>query len=75
MDLRLDQLPDDAESLKAMLVAQALKVQARDEEIAGLKERNRTLQELNDRLDHHLRVLKRAQFGKRSEKLDPDQLA
>ena len=82
MDFRLDQLPDDAESLKAMIAAQALKAQererqieARDDEIAGLKARNQTLQELNDRLDHHLRVLKRAQFGRRSEKLDPDQLA
>ena len=82
MDLRLDQLPDDAESLKAIIAAQALKAQERerqieacDDEIAGLKARNQTLQELNDRLDHHLRVLKRTQFGRRSEKLDPDQLA
>ena len=93
MDFRLDQLPDDADALKAIIAALTVEAQAekekltseiadrdcslaeRDEEIAGLKHRVQSLQELNDRLDHHVRVLNRAQYGRRSEKLDADQLA
>ena len=40
---------------------------------AALAERDR-LAEQNDRLRHLLRQLQRMQFGRRSEKLDPDQL-
>jgi transposase len=52
---------------------QALLAQARAERDAALAERDH-LQSQNDRLQHLLRQLQRAQFGRRSEKLDPDQL-
>ena len=47
---------------------------ALDEENAFLKARVQLLEELAERQDSYLRVLKRAQFGRRSEKLDADQL-
>jgi len=62
-----DQLPTDIATLQALLL------QARAERDAVLVERNH-LQSHNDRLQHLLRQLQRAQFGRRSEKLDPDQL-
>ena len=35
----------------------------------------RGLEDQNERLRHFIRQLQRMQFGRRSEKLDPDQLA
>ena len=61
------QLPSDIEALHALLVA------ARAERDAALAERDHALSQI-DRLRHLLRQLQRAQFGKRSEKLDPEQL-
>jgi len=61
------QLPSDIETLHALLVA------ARAERDAALTERDHALSQI-DRLRHLLRQLQRAQFGKRSEKLDPEQL-
>ena len=46
---------------------------ARTERDAALAERDHALSQI-DRLWHLLRQLQRAQFGKRSEKLDPEQL-
>jgi transposase len=63
-----DQLPTDIEALQALLVA------TRAERDAALAERDQA-QSRNDRLQHLLRQLQRAQFGRRSEKLDPEQLA
>jgi transposase len=40
---------------------------------AAIAERDQALSQ-NDRLWHLLRQLQRAQFGRRSEKLDPEQL-
>ena len=57
-------LPDDIERLKAMLVA---------ERAAHAAERSR-LVEQNDRLLHTLRQLQRNQFGRKSERLSEDQL-
>ena len=57
-------LPDDIECLKAMLVA---------ERAAHAAERSR-LVEQNDRLLHMLRQLQRNQFGRKSERLSEDQL-
>jgi transposase len=64
----LDSLPDDIEALRAL----ALKAMA--ERDALLAERDQ-LQIHNDRLSHLLRQLRRLQFGRKSEKLDGDQLA
>ena len=55
-----DQLPNDIHALQALLAA------ARAERDEALSQ--------NDRLRHLLRQLQRAQFGRSSEKLDPDQL-
>jgi transposase len=54
------ELPDDIGTLQALLVA-------------ARAERDQALSQI-DRLRHILRQLQRAQFGRRSEKLDPDQL-
>jgi transposase len=61
------QLPTDIEALHALLAA------ARTERDAAIAEREQVLLQ-NDRLRHLLRQLQRAQFGRRSEKLDPEQL-
>src|ERR1700733_659246 len=55
-----DQLPNDIDALQALLAA------ARAERDEALSQ--------NDRLRHLLRQLQRAQFGRRSEKLDSEQL-
>jgi transposase len=61
------QLPLDIETLQASLVS------ARAERDAAIAERDEVLSQ-NDRLRHLLRQLQRLQFGRRSEKLDADQL-
>ena len=61
------QPPSDLEALHALLAA------ACAERDAAIAERDQALSQ-NDRLRHLLRQLQRAQFGRRSEKLDPDQL-
>ena len=48
--------------------------EALTEENAFLTERVKLLEELAERQDSYLRALKRAQYGRRSEKLDADQL-
>ncbi|MGH7091316.1 MAG: IS66 family transposase [Stellaceae bacterium] len=62
-----DPLPDDIEALRALLR------DAVAERDAALAERDR-LADQNDRLRHLLQQLRRAQFGRRSERLDPEQL-
>ena len=62
-----DPLPTDIATLQALLL------EARAEHDAVVAERDH-LQSQNVRLQHLLRQLQRAQFGPRSEKLDPDQL-
>ena len=74
-------LPEDTAALRAMLVAawaerdaeRAEKAQVASERDAACSERDQ-LAAQNDRLRHLLRQLQRMQFGRRSEKLDPDQL-
>ena len=56
-----NQLPIEVAELQAQLAA-------------ALAERNKALSQI-DRLQHLLRQLQRMQFGRRSEKLDPDQFA
>jgi transposase len=62
-----DQLPTDLDALHALIAATRA---ARD---AALAQRDQALSQI-DRLRHLLRQLQRAQFGQRSEKLDPEQL-
>ena len=61
------QLPTDIEALHALVAA------ARAERDAAIAERDQALSQI-DRLRHLLRQLQRTQFGRRSEKLDPEQL-
>ena len=61
------QLPTDVEALHALVAA------ARAERDTAIAERDHALSQI-DRLRHLLRQLQRAQFGRRSEKLDPEQL-
>jgi transposase len=62
-----DQLPTDIEALHGLIAA------ARAERDAAIAERDQARSQI-DRLRHLLRQLQRAQFGRRSEKLDPEQL-
>ena len=67
MDDITDQLPTDIGALQALVAA------VRAERDAAIAERDHALSQM-DRLRHLLRQLQRAQFGRRSEKLDPEQL-
>jgi transposase len=62
-----DPLPDDPAVLRALVLSIAA------ERDAVIVERDRLAQE-NERMAHLLDQLRRAQFGRSSEKLDPDQL-
>ena len=67
MNAAPEPLPNDVAALRAMLV------EAWAERDAGRAE-NARLASQNDRLPHLIRQLQRLQFGRRSERLDPDQL-
>ena len=60
MTLSLDELPNDVASLKALLLA----AHADNAQLAAR----------NERLDHIIKVLRRARFGRSSERIDDDQL-
>jgi transposase len=66
------QLPDDVETLKAMVLAMAEKAaraDALESEVADLKARNADADERLERLTQILKAFDRARFGRRSEKL------
>jgi transposase len=65
-----DTAPQPAVDIEGLRVLLAAACAERD---AAIAERDQALSQ-NDRLRHLLRQLQRAQFGQRSEKLDPDQL-
>jgi transposase len=67
MSETVPQLPTDIAALQALLAA------AQAERDAAIAERDQALSRV-DRLQHLLHQLQRAQFGRRSEKLDSDQL-
>jgi len=62
-----DALPNDLDALRALVSSLSSERDAAIEEC-------RRVTEQNDRLHHLLRQLQRAQFGRRSERLDPDQM-
>ena len=68
MSVAANQPPPDIDALEARLAA------ALAERDTAIIERDAALRQ-NDRLAHLLRQLQRMQFGRRSEKLDPDQFA
>jgi transposase len=63
----LDGLPDDPSGLRATALAMRAELEAE----RALRQR---LEDQNERLRQFIRQLRRMQFGRRSEKLDPDQL-
>src|SRR4051812_18180116 len=67
MNAAAEPLPNDITALRAMLVAAWAERDAERAEKAQLAAQN-------DRLRHLIRQLQRLRFGRRSEKLDPDQL-
>src|SRR5512144_3362041 len=66
--MTLDGLPDDPSGLRATALAMRAELEAE----RALRQH---LENQNERLCHFIRQLQRMQFGRRSEKLDPDQLA
>src|SRR6478735_5679430 len=75
MNASPEALPNDIAALRAMLVAAWAERDAERTEKAQLAAECDHLASQNDRLRHLIRQLQRLQFGRRSEKLDPDQLA
>ena len=67
MRLDPDRLPDDVETLRLALLAM-------QEDLDTERAERQRVEEQNERLRHVLSQLQRMQFGRRSEKLDPDQL-
>ena len=63
----IDALPDDLDVLRALVSCLSSERDAAIEEC-------RRVREQNDRLHHLLRQLQRAQFGRRSERLDHEQM-
>src|SRR3989304_8146808 len=63
----IDALPNDLDALRALVSSLSSERDAAIEEC-------RRVTEQNDRLHHLLRQLQRAQFGRRSERLDPGQM-
>src|SRR3954471_6195067 len=63
----IDALPDDLDALRALVRCLSSERDAAIEEC-------RRVREQNDRLHHLLRQLQRAQFGRRSERLDHEQM-
>jgi len=82
MALSLEDLPDDVASLKALIRAahaDTAKLAAERDHFEQIQtilaaEVDR-LTERNERLDHIIQVLRRAQFGRRSERITDDQMA
>ena len=67
-------LSDDIAALRALVLAAWAERDAERAEKARLLDERDQLAGQNDRLRHLIGQLQRMQFGKRSEKLDPDQL-
>ena len=81
MTLALDTLPDDAESLKALIARLAAdrgewvaRCGQLEQEKAALAVEMERLEANNARLDHIVMVLRRGQFGRSSERLSEEQI-
>jgi Transposase C of IS166 homeodomain len=68
VDALLPPLPDDIGALRVLILAERA-------ERAQLAERNAMLERLTTKLAHIVAELKRAQFGRKSERITDDQLA
>jgi transposase len=67
-------LPEEVAALRALVLAAWAERDAERAERARLADERDRLVGQNDRLRHLIRQLQRLQFGRRSERLDPDQL-
>jgi transposase len=74
MALSVDDLPDDVESLKALLLAAHAASEAADAKVAQLTAEIDRLTARAERLDHIVSVLRRAHFGRRSERISEEQI-
>jgi transposase len=75
MTMAFEGLPDDLDGLRAAVLAIRAELAAERAELAAERAERQHLENQNERLCHFIRQLQRMQFGRRSEKLDPDQLA
>src|SRR4051794_41199400 len=74
MNAAPEPLPNDVAALRAMLAAAWAERDGERAEKAQLAAECDQLASQNDRLRHLIRQLQRLRFGRRSKKLDPDQL-
>ena len=74
MTLSNDELPDDVETLKALVLAARAASDAAEARSASLAAEVDRLTARAERLDHIVSVLRRAQFGRRSERIADDQI-
>lgn len=74
MSLSIDALPNDVESLKALLLAAHAASQAAEAKAASLAVEVDRLTARAERLDHIVSVLRRAQYGRRSERISDEQI-
>lgn len=74
MSLSIDDLPNDVESLKALLLAVHAASQAAEARAASLAVEVDRLTARAERLDHIVSVLRRAQYGRRSERISDEQI-
>jgi transposase len=74
MALSIDELPNDVESLKALLLAAHAASQAAEAKAASLAVEVDRLTARAERLDHIVSVLRRAQYGRRSERISDEQI-
>src|SRR5262245_49843561 len=81
MEPASEALPDDIATLRALILVERAERMRIDAQAARLQTAAAHLQQevarllaLNERLDHIIAQLRRLQFGKRAEALDPDRL-
>jgi transposase len=70
-----DALPNDVDALRALVLAERVAKQLLIEERDGLVAECDELNAANEKLHHIIAVLRRARFGRKSERLSEDQLA
>jgi transposase len=75
MTTTAEALPDDIGALRALILAERAAHAATMAERAQLAERIAIVERANAKLEHIVAELKRAQFGRRSERITGDQLA
>jgi transposase len=70
-----DALPNDVDTLRALVLAERAAKRLLTEERDGLAAERDALNAANEKLHHIIAVLRRARFGRKSERLSEEQLA